>query len=154
MDKDKDKKEQIKLDTEKLIKIDLQKEPIEKKKPNWFKRKGKKIQKSLSEFWMLGKTGFMMGGLVGVVMGFLGGCVSAYSSKSLLPIPIAMCASGMFFGSLMGVGACLRSESIVYDKNNKPIAYYAIAERNGKSVLIHYKFTDLRNLCSNDFKLH
>lgn len=150
---DNDKKEQKKLDTEKLIKIDLQKEPVEKKKPNWFKRKAKKIQKSLGEFWMLGKTGFLMGGLVGLVMGFLGGCVSAYSSKSLLPIPIAMCASGLFFGSLMGVGACLRSETIIYDKNNNPYAYYAVIEKNGQKMLIHHKFNKSNEIITNKFKL-
>lgn len=106
-------------DTEKLILEDLKKESSQdKKKPSWFSRKSKKLKKKLGEFWLYGKTGFLMGSFVGSIMGFFGGCVSAYQTKSLLPIPISMIGSAFFFGSLMGVGACLRGDEI-YNSNNK-----------------------------------
>ena len=90
-------------DTEKLILEDLKKESSQdKKKPSWFSRKSKKLKKKF----------------VGSIMGFFGGCVSAYQTKSLLPIPISMIGSAFFFGSLMGVGACLRGDEI-YNSNNK-----------------------------------
>ncbi len=109
------KKEELikskKISTEDLIRTDLAKEPEHKpKRPGFIARKSKRLKKALGEFWILGKSGFLMGGIVGGIMGFLGGCVSAYTTKTLLPIPIAMCASGFFFASLMSIGACLRTE--------------------------------------------
>lgn len=102
-----------KKDIEKLIKEDLAKEPVqEKKKPNWFKRKAKKVTNLFSTYWVVGKTGFLMGSFVGSVMGLLGGSYAAFQSKSFLPIPIAMVSSSLFFGSLMGIGSCLRTEEI------------------------------------------
>ena len=100
-----------KISTEDLIRTDLAKEPEQRpKRPGFIARKSKRLKKALGEFWILGKSGFLMGGIVGGIMGFLGGCVSAYTTKTLLPIPIAMCASGFFFASLMSIGACLRTE--------------------------------------------
>lgn len=123
------------VDTEKLIIEELKSESDkDKKKPSWFSKKSKKLKKKFGEFWLYGKTGFIMGSFVGSVMGFFGGCVSAYQTKSLLPIPISMIGSAFFFGSLMGVGACLRSEEI-NDINNKPIIHlnqFSINKETGK----------------------
>lgn len=112
---DKDKVANVKgkaKSTEELIKEELKKDPNSAKiqKPGFFQRKARKIKKIFGEFWVLGKSGAMMGGLVGGIMGFIGGCVQAYSSKSLIFIPISMLASGFFFASLMAVGSCLRTE--------------------------------------------
>lgn len=133
-----------KVDTEKLIILDLEKEKSENnkndyKKPNWFKRKGRKIKKIFSEFWVLGKTGFLMGSFVGLTMGFLGGCMAAYQTKSLLVIPVSMIGSGFFFGSLMGIGACLRTSSEEYDKNGNPIyqKMYIIKNKEGKYITLY-----------------
>eukprot|EP00340_Litonotus_pictus_P007507 CAMPEP_0170515046 /NCGR_PEP_ID=MMETSP0209-20121228/1537_1 /TAXON_ID=665100 ORGANISM="Litonotus pictus, Strain P1" /NCGR_SAMPLE_ID=MMETSP0209 /ASSEMBLY_ACC=CAM_ASM_000301 /LENGTH=153 /DNA_ID=CAMNT_0010799363 /DNA_START=6 /DNA_END=467 /DNA_ORIENTATION=+ len=136
-----------KIDRENLIKQELEKNPpAPKKKPNWFRRKGRKIKKIMGDFWMVGKTGFMMGGFVGLVMGFLGGCLTAYKTKTLLYIPIGMISSGIFFASLMSVGACLRTETIIYDENNNPVAYMAVYKsEKGDDVFVNYKFKDSFN---------
>ena len=127
---DKDSKKQ--MDMEQLIKIDLAKEKTEKIKIGWLQRKKRKLKKIFADFWLLGKTGFIMGGIVGCCMGFIGGCVSAYQTKSLLPIPVAMCASGFFFASLMSLGACLRVEHIIVDENNICYAYISVVKSEGK----------------------
>lgn len=112
MDPEKEAKIKSKtVSTEELIKSDLKNEPQEKSnKPGFIKRKTKRLKKAFGEFWVVGKTSFLMGGLVGSIMGFLYGCVSAYQTKTLLVIPLAMMSSGFFFASLMTVGAVLRSE--------------------------------------------
>jgi len=147
-----------KVDTEKLIKLDLEKnkEEVVKQKPNWFKRKGRKLQKIFSEFWFLGKTGFLFGSVVGATMGFIGGCMGAYQSKSLLIIPVSMLGSAFFFGSLMGIGACLRTQDgfIKLDENNSKVYVeycYLIKDFDGKySKLV----TNSKNerICLNKFK--
>ena len=117
--------------TEQLIRSDLAKNPNEKvlAKPGFFKRKGRKIKKIFSEWWVLGKSGFIMGGIVGSIMGLLGGCVSAYQTKSLIMIPISTIGSACFFASLMSIGACLRSD----DNKNMVVFYYAKLNRHNKS---------------------
>ena len=138
MDPDKEAKIKSKtVSTEELIKSDLKNEPQEKsKKPGFIKRKTKRLKKAFGEFWVVGKTSFLMGGLVGSIMGFLYGCVSAYQTKTLLVIPIAMLSSGFFFASLMTVGAVLRSEDgkeylLLYN----PYQTLTYSEKAGKYIL-------------------
>lgn len=137
--------------TEQLIRSDLAKNQnnIAISKPGFLKRKGRKIKKLFSDWWVLGKTGFVMGGIVGGVMGFLGGCVSAYQTKSLIMIPISMIGSGCFFASLMSIGACLRSDDI---DNNKIVFYKGRFKNN--NYLKHNNGINYNNKYSlNNFEI-
>ena len=127
--------------TEQLIRSDLAKNPNENviAKPGFFKRKGRKIKKLFSEWWVLGKSGFIMGGVVGSIMGFLGGCVSAYQTKSLIMIPVSTLGSAFFFASLMSIGACLRTEN----NNNIIVFYYAKLNKNKFNSNNKYSIKDV-----------
>lgn len=101
------------LSVEDKIKKDLaSSDNVALAKPNFFERKYKKIKKAGKEFWTLGKTGFIYGGIIGSSMGFLVGIVTAYQTKSLIFIPVSMLGSACFFAGIMSVGACLRSEEL------------------------------------------
>ena len=128
-----------KVSTEDLIRSDLENNPNSEKisKPGILQRKMKRMRKAFSDFWVVGKTGFMMGSLVGSIMGFLYGSVAAYQSKTLAVIPISMISSGFFFGCLMTVGAVLRSDGL--EENVLFIVPYERMEYDNKLNMI--KFT-------------
>jgi hypothetical protein len=86
--------------------------PVKKtkvEKPGWLKRKYIKIKTAAGEFWVVGKYGFQLGGIVGLLFGFVLGSIQAVSMKSFWPIPIAMAGSGFTFGCMFAISTVLRS---------------------------------------------
>ena len=49
-----------------------------------------------------------MGAMVGAGIGFIGGCASAYQTRTLWVLPATMVASGVSFGSFMSLGMVIR----------------------------------------------
>lgn len=98
-----------KKDTENQIRSELKKEGV-KKKQSWFKRKYIKLKNATKEFWVMGKYGFIMGGLAGTLLGTIYGTFEAYRMKSFLPIPLAICGSGFFFGMIFAISSVIRAD--------------------------------------------
>lgn len=78
--------------------------------PGWLGRKYLKIRKAISEFWVVGKFGFQLGGAAGLILGFFVGGFQAIQMKSLWPLPLAMIGSGFTFGCIFSISTLLRSK--------------------------------------------
>lgn len=77
---------------------------------NWVDKKFGKIKKACREFWIVGKTGFMFGGLVGCCLGLVFGGYEAIRQRSIWPLPLAMLGSGFSFACIFGVSTLIRLE--------------------------------------------
>ena len=77
---------------------------------NWLDKKFGKIKKACKEFWVVGKTGFMFGGLVGCCLGLVFGGYESIRQRSIWPLPLAMLGSGFSFACIFGVSTLIRLE--------------------------------------------
>lgn len=77
---------------------------------HWVDKKVGKIRKAFKEFWVVGKTGFMFGGMVGCCLGLVFGGYEAARQRSVWPIPLAMLGSGFSFACIFGVSTLIRLE--------------------------------------------
>jgi hypothetical protein len=57
-------------------------------------------------------NGFMMGFMVGGLFGLVIGMYSAFQTKRLLAIPMAVIVSGGSFGFIMGCGSIIRNDTL------------------------------------------
>lgn len=106
---------------------------------SWVDKKFGKIKKACKEYWVVGKTGFLFGGLVGCCLGLVFGGYEAVRQRSIWPLPLAMLGSGFSFACIFGVSTLIRLEKeskntfnfevIIYDPNSntynrKKISYF------------------------------
>jgi hypothetical protein len=86
---------------------------------NWFDKKSKKLKRSLNEFLIVGKSGFLLGGLIGCSIGTIFGGYESFRQKSFWPFPLAIIGSGIIFANFFGIINIMRSEV-----NNSEDLYY------------------------------
>lgn len=88
----------------------VKKQTKEGPKPGWLKRKYLKIKGAASDFWVVGRYGFQLGGAAGLLLGFLVGGFESIRMKSFWPLPMAMIGSGFTFGSIFAISSVMRTQ--------------------------------------------
>jgi len=90
---------------------------------NWIDKKFGKVKKACKEFWVVGKTGFLFGGMVGCCLGLVFGGYESIRQRSIWPLPLAMLGSGFSFACIFGVSTLIRLE-----KDSNKTFYFEILE--------------------------